>query len=133
MMGTVFVSPYTYGSKNAWHISCFPLYMLYIDVGRSRGSNQVGTLFIYPQKCSTNRLEQFPIKGAKMRLCFWYVFTPPSSRKGLQGVFGHKWIKKSVYHILIHVYILYYYFYAQYMQLWCGGKAGLKWGGCGNG
>ena len=52
------------------------IYAIYIDVGRSRGSNQVGTLFIYTYKCSINSLEQFPIKGAKMCLCFWYVFIP---------------------------------------------------------
>ena len=109
------------------------IYTIYIDVGRFRRSNQVGKLLKHIRKYIVNALEQFPINGTKKRICFWYVFTSPSSRRGLQGVFGYKWIEKPVYYILIHVYRLYYQLYSQYMQLWCRGKAGLEWGGCGNG
>lgn len=41
--------------------------------------------------------------GQKKRIWFWYVFTLPRSRRGLQGVFGHKRIETPVYYILIHV------------------------------
>ena len=93
------------------------IYAIYIDVWRSRGSNQAGKLFKYTHKYIIIALEQSPMDWAKKRICFWYVFTSPSSRRGLQGVFGHKWIKKSVYYVLIHVHSLYYYFYTRYMRL----------------
>ena len=61
------------------------IYATYIDVGRSRGSNQVGKLFKHTHKYIINSLEQSPINGAKKRICFWYVFTSPSSRGGPVG------------------------------------------------
>jgi len=94
------------GSKMRTHFVFSLIYAIYIDVGRFRRSNQVGKLFKHIYKYIINALEQYPINGTKKRICFWYVFTSPSSRRGLQGVFGHKWIDKPVYYILIHVYRL---------------------------
>jgi len=53
----------------------------------------VEKLFKNNHKYIIDALEQSPINGAKKRICFWNVFTSPSSRRGLQGVFGHKWIE----------------------------------------
>ena len=79
------------------------IYAIYIDVGRFRRSNREGNLFKHTHKYIINALEQSPINGAKKRICFWYVFTSPSSRRDLQSIFGHKWIEKPVCYILIHV------------------------------
>jgi hypothetical protein len=45
------------------------IYAISIDVGRFRGSNKWGNLFIYTSKYVLNTIEHFPIKGAKMRKC----------------------------------------------------------------
>lgn len=77
-MGTVFLSSYSQGLKNANIFCVFPIFSIYIDVGYSRESNWVGKLFKYTHKYSINGLEQSPIKGAKMCLCFWYFSLHPA-------------------------------------------------------
>ena len=98
-------------------------YAIYIDVGRSRGSNKVGKLFIYTHKYILNTLEEFPIKGTKKRTCLWYVFTLSCSRRVIQGAFGPKLKGQIGQLFLIHVHDLYYYFSTRDRWLWCGGRA----------
>ena len=83
----------------------------------------MGKLFIYTHKYVINALEESPAKGIKKRTCLWYVFTLSSTRRVIQGAFGHKLKKKSVYYFLTYVYDLYYYFCTVDRQLWCGGRA----------
>jgi hypothetical protein len=83
----------------------------------------VGKLFIYTHKYVINALEESPIKGTKKRTCLWYVFTLSCTRRVIQGAFGHKLKKESVYYFLIHVYDLYYYSSTVDRQLWCGSRA----------
>jgi hypothetical protein len=47
------------------------IYAIYFDVWRFSGSNKRWILFIYTPKHVLIVLEYFPIKGAKMRICFW--------------------------------------------------------------
>jgi hypothetical protein len=47
------------------------IYAIYFDVGRFSESNKQWILFIYTPKHVLVVLEYFPIKGAKMRICFW--------------------------------------------------------------
>jgi hypothetical protein len=51
------------------------IYAIYIDVGRSRGSNQVGKLFKYTHKYIIIALEQSPMNGAKSESVFG-MFSP---------------------------------------------------------
>ena len=83
----------------------------------------MGKLFIYTHKYVMNALEESPAKGTKKRTCLWYVFTLSCTRRVIQGAFGHKLKKKSVYYFLIHVYDLYHYFCTVDRQLWYGGRA----------
>jgi hypothetical protein len=53
------------GLKNAYIFCVFLQYAIYIDVGRSRGSNTVGKLFICTHKYIVNTLEEFPVKETK--------------------------------------------------------------------
>jgi hypothetical protein len=57
-------------------------YTMPIDVGRFKGSNKDGNIFIYTTKHVLNALEHFPIKGAKMRKCsiFYHMLNCPWRR-----------------------------------------------------